>query len=248
MEFTLLGAAVVAVGSMWAATRVFRQSVTYSPRTVFEALLNAMLIGLVTGRIWSMIGTGTNPLTHLGDAFIIRGGVDPIGATIGALAATAWSARRHGFALVDAAAAPALVGLAGWHGACVVTASCLGAATSVPWAMTAPGSAVGRHPVELYAALLLSVAAWVVGRRSTGRTGSAAAAAMLAAAGVRFITEPLRLSLAGSRLVWYGIGVAIGGVALLVTLAKRRTEVERSDLGGEQGEPGEHDDGFGEPA
>jgi len=81
-------------------------------------------------------------------------------------------------------AAAALAGLAGWHAGCVTSGSCLGTATDLPWGYALDGGTVDRHPVELYAALLLAgaaiaVAAWK--QRGFPPRGAPAAAAIAAA-------------------------------------------------------------------
>lgn len=228
MEFTLLFAAVVGVGSAWLAARILRRRPGSSiPDQTFELALNAAVVGLVVGRVWAMVTTGTNPLTHLGDLIVIRGGVDPGGAALGALAALVWTARHDRRETLDGVAPVALWGLAGWHAGCVFTGSCLGAASSLPWAMTQAGSDVGRHPTEVYAALMLAVGAFVLGRLVFRRAGVAAATALLIASGVRLVTEPLRLSLGGGRSTLYLIGCGVGAGALAWSL--RRAEAPGQD-------------------
>ena len=72
-----------------------------------------------------------------------------------------------------------------------------------------------RHPVELYAAALLVIAAFLVarsGRRLLLRSGLALGAAAL----VRLVTEPIRPSLGGGPVGWYALGVILGLAMILV--------------------------------
>ncbi|NIR61686.1 MAG: hypothetical protein GWO02_20450, partial [Gammaproteobacteria bacterium] len=122
----------------------------------------------------------------------------------------------------DGLAAASLAGLAGWHAGCLARDACLGAASDVPWAMTQPGSAIGRHPVEIYAAIALAAAAialswWRSARHAT--PGAAAGLALAAAGAVRLLTEPLRPSLTTGPVLWYGAAVVVG---LVITRAVRR--------------------------
>jgi len=221
MEFTLLFAALSGVATAWLAVKLLdRSERQLIPDHTFELVLNAAVIGVVVGRLWAMIAAGTNPISHPGDFIVIRGGVDPLGASLGALGALIWTTRREGLTALDAIAPVALWGLAGWHAGCVITGSCLGAASSLPWALTEAGSDIGRHPVEVYAALLLAAGALMLVRLPVLRPGVAAALALLVAGAARLITEPLRLSLGGGRTGLYVIGVVVAGVAA-VALARR---------------------------
>lgn len=231
MEFTLLFSTLVAAAAIWVASRLrYRSDPTAVNNAAFEVVLNAAVIGLVTGRIWAMIAAGTNPITNLGDVIVVRGGVDPLGATLGALGALAWTNRRHGLKAWDALAPVALWGLAGWHAGCLVTDSCLGVPSSLPWAMSEAGSTIGRHPVELYTAGLLAIGAITLARLRSQPAGVVAAGALLVAATARFITEPLRLALGGGRIALYGIGMAVGlaAVAGLLRWGTSDDEFDRS--------------------
>ena len=66
---------------------------------------------------------------------------------------------------VSVVLAPALAaGRAVQFAGCVVTECVVGAATGLPWAVQQDGA---RHPVALYAVLLL-IAAWFVASRASG--------------------------------------------------------------------------------
>jgi hypothetical protein len=210
VEFTLLWTALTAAVLGWLGTRIWPQGLPDRPA---DRLLGAGAIGLLVGRITAMIAQGTNPILHPGDILVVRGGVDTAGAAIGALVAYLWSVRGE-LRYLDAIAPAPLLALAGWHGGCLWRAACLGTTSDLPWAFAGPGSVVSRHPVELYVALALILAAWAVGRlsfRPLLRSGLGLAAAGM----VRLITEPLRLSLTGGPTGWYIAAITVGLVAAL---------------------------------
>ena len=228
MEFTLLGAVIIAMAAMWGSVRWWDREGAISeiaPRP-FDALLGAAIAGLVVGRLWAMVATGTNPLTNLGDVILVRAGVDTVGATLGASAMLLWTYRRQFPAALDAVAASALVGLAGWHAGCLVRpGACLGVETSLPWGITDVAGVI-RHPVEVYAALAILAGAFLT--RSVWQRGPAAgltaALALTIAALVRLLTEPLRLHLGDGQILVYAVGVAIGllGMGASVVADRRR--------------------------
>lgn len=70
-------------------------------------------------------------------------------------------------------------------------------------------SEITRHPVELYAALLIAGGAVAVARLGTRvmlKSGAALATAGLA----RLVTEPMRPSLTGGPVGWYVLAVIVG--------------------------------------
>jgi len=210
MEFTLLWAALTAAALGWLGTRIWPEGLPDHPA---DRLLGAGAIGLLMGRITAMIAQGTNPLLHPGDILVVRGGVHTAGATIGALVAYLWSVRGD-LRYLDAITPAALLALAGWHGGCLWRGACLGTTSGLPWAFAEPGSVVSRHPVELYVALALTLAAWAVARlsfRPLLRSGLGLAAAGM----VRLLTEPLRLSLTGGPTGWHIAAITVGLVAAL---------------------------------
>ena len=214
MEFTLLWAALTGVGFAWAGLRLWSEQ---TPPKSIDLILGAATIGLVIGRLAAMARQGINPFTDPFQIILVRGGVDTGFATIGALAALAWllKGRLTGY---DALAPAALFGLAGWHAGCIWRSACLGTASDLPWAWAQAGSTVTRHPVELYAAIGLALAAFAVSRLPWSpllRSG----VALLFAGLVRLMTEPLRHSLTGGPVEWYAAGIALG---LLAVLAGRR--------------------------
>lgn len=216
MEFTLLWAALTAVTGIYLGVRFWGRDLAESG---LDKLIGAAIAGLIGGRIVAMLIQGTNPVTNLGDFLIVRGGVHTGAATITALVTLYLSTERKPTSL-DTLAPAALLGLAGWHLGCVWRGACLGTASNLAWAWAEPGSSISRHPVELYAALGLGLAAWLVSRlgsRLWFRTG----VALFLAAGIRLVTEPLRLSLSGGPTLWYLTGMAAGLALAGIRLATR---------------------------
>lgn len=208
MEFTLLWAALTAVAFVWLGTRIWSD---HLPDHATDRIIGAATGGLVIGRLTAMITQGINPVTNPLDILIIRGGVHTGAATVGAILTYLWSVRWR-LQDLDAAAPAALLGLAGWHAGCLWRGACLGTASDLPWAWTEPGSSITRHPVELYAAFGLVVAAWLVSRlpwHPLLRSGSGLALAGL----IRLATEPMRPSLTGGPVGWYVAGIVVGCAA-----------------------------------
>lgn len=211
MELTLLANALTAAAAVWVANRFLRPKVDRPT----DLLIGAAAVGLLVGRLAAMVGAGVNPLLRPGDILVVRGGVSTGFAALGALGVLAWNQRDDLPRSLDQLAPAALAGLAGWHGGCLWRDTCLGTATELPWAMTAAGSDVGRHPVELYAALALLVAAGVVSRLPD-RPWLRAGVGLGLAGGARLATDPLRVSIVGGPTGWYVAAVILGlGVAAL---------------------------------
>lgn len=218
MEFTLLGAAACGVAGLyvmlwWEGKRGNAADCT---RRLWDVALTASIVGVFGGRIAAMLIDGVNPLTHPGDVLIVRAGVATGWASTVALLTATWLGRRELPAVLDGLAAAALFGLAGWHAGCLTRNACLGTPTDLPWAMTQPGSTIGRHPVELYAAVGLAAAAPAVAwLRSRGGLppGAAAGLALAVAGAVRWSTEPLRPTLTGGPVAWYATAVVCGVAA-----------------------------------
>lgn len=215
MEFTLLAAALTAAAAVWATTRLLARGgrLDRGPERPADALLGTAAAGLVVGRIAAMLGDGINPITNPGDLLIVRAGVDTGFASMGALAALAWAYRGHLPAVADDLAPAALAGLAGWHAGCAWRGTCLGTVSDLPWAWAQTQGGPTRHPVELYAVIGFVLAALLVARLPRIPWLPSAAALALAGA-VRLLTQPLRPSLTGGPVWWYGAAVVLGaGVA-----------------------------------
>ena len=224
MEFSLLGAAAIGLGSAYAVVywEAKRGNAAECSRSVWDTLVTSAIVGLVVGRLAAMIIGGANPVQRPADILIVRGGVDTVWASLGAVAAFALLAKRELLLLADAAAAATLAGLAGWHAGCVLRDSCLGTPTDLPWGYSLPGSNISRHPVELYAAVLFLLAAVVMAawRRRFPPIGTLAAAGLASAALIRGITESVRPVLGAGPGTWYALGSLVGA-ALLAGITSR---------------------------
>lgn len=219
MEFTLLGAALLSAAAVY-ATLYYEEKRRVTPgraRDLWDIVLIAAVTGLFVGRLAAMALAGTNPLTHPADVVVVRSGVDTGWASVAALGALAVAGRRDPWRTADAIAPAALAGLAAWHASCVLRGACLGTPSGLPWAVAQSGSRLGRHPVEIYAALgLLAAAALLLAwTRRLRPPGTVAAIALAAAAAARLATEPLRPVLGSGPEPWYAAGV-VTGLALAV--------------------------------
>ena len=225
MEFTLLFAAAIGVGAGALALRweAARGNAADCTADLWDLLIAGIVVGLFVGRLASMVGSGVNPLTSLGDILIVRGGVATGPAALAALLTVAVLAKGEIVAVADSLAVAALASLGGWHVGCLARDACLGTTSDVPWAMTQAGSAVGRHPVELYTAaiFLIAAAALALYRKRRVAPGVAASAALALAGAVRLGTEPYRLSLSGGPIGWYTAAIVAGLVGIVV--AQRRS-------------------------
>jgi prolipoprotein diacylglyceryltransferase len=209
MELTLLWAALTAAAFAWVGLRLWPDRLPDHP---LDRLLGAAVLGLAAGRLAAMAIQGVNPLTSPGDIIIVRGGVLTGAASAVVVVTLVWTTRRSPSA-VDALAPSVLLGLSGWHAGCLWRDACLGAESTLPWAWGLDGSAVSRHPVEIYAAVGIALGAWLVSRLGW-RPWTRAGAALAIVAGVRLVTEPLRPSLTGGPTGWYLAGLIIGALAL----------------------------------
>lgn len=216
MEFGLPAAAAASVGVAWVVMRAG------GARRGLDHVITAGLTGLLFGRLVAMVSVGVNPLTHPLDILIVRGGVNTVAASLGALASLIWSTRADR-RLLDLIAPGAVAGLAMWHAACLWRSSCLGTVSDVPWGWSLPGSALTRHPVEIYAAAAMAIGAVLLTRIAPGR-GIRSALALSWVAGSRLVTEPLRPSLGGGPVWWYAAAVLVG-LALAVIFDRRSSHL-----------------------
>jgi prolipoprotein diacylglyceryltransferase len=227
MEFTLLAAAAIGIAGVWLMLRweAARGNAARCARNLWDVALGAIGAGVVVGRVAAMVVAGVNPILHPADLIIVRAGIATGWASLGALAVVAWTSRRPPWIVADGLAAASLAGLSGWHAGCVVRSACLGTTTSQPWGFAASPGGLPRHPVEIYAALLLLAAAVAVALwKARGRPplGGPAGLALASAGAVRLVTEPLRPSLGGGPVWWYTAAVA-AGTAIVVAQTMRRS-------------------------
>ena len=226
MEFTLLAAAAIAGAAayvmLWWEAR--HGNAARCTGNLWEIGLVSVVAGIFIGRIVAMLIDGVNPIAHPMDVILVRSGVSTVGASLGSAAVFALQARRSTITMADGISAAALAGLAGWQAGCLVRGTCLGTASDLPWAIAQTGSDVTRHPVGIYAALMLGAAAiglawWKAYRRPPA--GAPAALAVIAAAGTRLVVEPLQPSISGGPVWFYATGLVIGIVALIWSVVRR---------------------------
>ncbi len=217
MEFTLLGAAAIAGGAaygmLWWEAK--RGNAARCAGNLWETALVSAVIGIFIGRIVTMLIDGVNPLAHPLDIMLVRSGVSTVGASLGAAVLFLWQSRKEPVAMADGISAAALAGLAGWAAGCLVRGTCLGTASDLPWALAQEGSTMTRHPVGIYAAVFLGVAAvalasWKAYRRPSA--GVPASIAVTVAAAARLATEPFQPSLSGGPM-WFYAGALVVGLA-----------------------------------
>jgi prolipoprotein diacylglyceryltransferase len=225
MEFTLLGAAAMGVAGVYAMLRweARRGNVLECSRDLWDVAIGGLVVGVFAGRLAAMIADGVNPVTHPADILIVRAGVSTGFAAIAAIGTVAWLGRGEVWAVTDGLAAATLTGLAGWQAGCVTRDACLGTITSLPWGLSLRGSGVGRHPVELYAALLFALAAVVLAAwraRALPPLGVSSGVALTAAGAIRLVTEPMRPTLSPGPVRWYALAVAVGASVILWRLRR----------------------------
>jgi len=226
MEFTLLAAAAIAVGAFWLMLRweAKRGNAAGCALDLWDAGLTAGAVGLLVGRLVAMAKVDINPLSDPAQIILVRSGVSTVGASIAALAMFAFLARKSLLEASDAIGPSALAGLAGWHLGSVVAGSWLGTVSSLPWAQTAPGSDVTRHPVEIYAAALFVIVAFAI---AAWKQKAPAGLSLAAAGAIRLVTESIRISLTGGPVVLYAAGI-VGGVGVMVWRFTTATRQEGS--------------------
>jgi prolipoprotein diacylglyceryltransferase len=235
VEFTLLWAALGGVGSMYGALWwMGRRDTTLCVRDLWDIAIAAGVVGLLVGRLVAMLRDGINPVAHPGDVLLVRAGIDTAAAAVSALMSVAWLARRDPADQLDGLTPAVLIGLAGWHAGCVFRSACLGTPSTLPWAWAQTAGGVTRHPVELYTALLLVAAGFVLFRvRLRYPPAYVVSGLGLAWAGaVRLVTEPLRPALFAGPVWWYGAAVGLGLCAALWqgTIGRRRSAPDTSPL------------------
>ncbi len=229
MEFTLLAAAAFALTGLYAMLwwEARHGNASRCSGNLFEVAITSAALGIFIGRLVAMILDGVNPVTHPADVLLVRAGVSTVGATLGAIAVFAWLSRRELVPMADGVAAAALAGLAGWHAGCIARDACLGTASDLPWAVAQEGSAITRHQVGLYAALLFGVAAVVIAVWKAYRWpgfGVPASAAIAAAGMIRLLTQPMQPSLDGGPVWFYALGVVVGVLGVVWFARARRIE------------------------
>ena len=194
----------------WQSARERRASAPAVPSVLVTAFVLAIVVAVPALPLPASAASVTTV-----NRWTIRGGVDTGFASLAAVGTAALVLRRADGGMwwaLDGLAPAAVAGLAGWHAACLPRAACLGSVTDLPWGIAQEGSVLPRHPVELYAALLLMAVAITLVARKRRRppAGVVAGIALAAAALVRMITEPMRLAVGTRPIVWYTAGVVMG--------------------------------------
>lgn len=231
MDLTLLLRALGAMATMALALWASRRNSPYGASEPFGDLLGAVLVGMAAGRLAYVVGEGIDILENPMELVLVRGGVAPVPAAMGALAYLAWTCRSHLLDRIDRLAPAVLAGMAAWEAGCWWQGSCLGSPTDVWWAMGLPGSDLTRHPVGIYQAALLVVGAALLWWRPLRWRGAIAAAGLAWASAVR-LAVPL-WSVAGwsTWRWWYLAGVLIGlGGVLGARLRCRTRNGEKTGL------------------
>ena len=199
------------------------------PRSLWDIAITSAVLGIFGGRLAAMFMDGVNPFTTPGDIVIVRAGVATGPAALIALVGLVVIARRDLVIVVDGLSAAALGGLAGWHAGCLARDACLGTSSDLPWAYALDGSPVTRHPVEIYAAVLLFFSAAAIAWAKAYRRPIAlvpAGTALLLAGAIRLVTEPMRPALSGGPAAWYWAAVIAGGglIVFAVSQARRKSD------------------------
>jgi prolipoprotein diacylglyceryltransferase len=226
MEFSLLAAAALALAAAWAGIRLEARLRPEIPhRRLWEVIVTSVVVGLVVGRLAAMVTGGLNPIARPADILVIRAGVHTGAASTAALITALVAVRRHPLPTLDGIAPATLAGLAVWHAGCLLRDACLGTPTGLPWGMALPGSPVARHPVELYAALLMAVgaAALLLRRHRPVSPGVVAGIALAWAAAARLVTEPIRPGIGAGPVWWYAAGAIVGVAAALLAATSPRS-------------------------
>ncbi len=229
MDLTLVSRAATAMlvvaGTLW-LTRRRRPGVAEAP---FSDLLGAVLVGMAAGRVAYVVGEGINLISHPVEVLLVRGGITPVPAALGALGYLAWTCRSDFLNRIDYLAPAVLAGLAAWEAGCWWQGSCLGSPSGLWWAVALPGSDLTRHPAGVYAALLLAAGSIWLGLRPPRWRGVAAATGLGWSAGVRLIAPlwsvpgwsmwswwylaAVLLALAGGLAAWRAPGKVAGDPA-----------------------------------
>ncbi len=203
-------------------------------RSAVTDLLGWLILGVIAGgRIgWWLFYDRSRESGPWYEVFALwNGGMSFHGGLIGvaiALALWAWWTKSSFWHLADGLALVTPIGLFLGRLANFVNAELVGRVTDVPWAVIFPGDTVGRHPSQLYEAILegpiLGLLLWRLFRRHPQSPGLIAATFLVAYATFRFLVEFVRQpdeQLGFIALSWLTMGqllslaLWIAGVAVL---------------------------------
>ncbi len=233
MDLTLparvVGALAAAALGLWTGRR--RQPPDYEGP--FGDLMGAVLAGLAVGRLVYLLGEGVDLLARPMDLLVLRGGISPAAAALAALGYLVWTCRSDLWGRMDYLAPAGLWGLAVWEAGCWWQGVCLGSQSGLWWTMGLPGSDLTRHPVGMYAALLLLLGAWWLGGWNLPGRGVATWAALGWASLVRLVVPLWSVETWSRPTWWYLAGFLAGlvGTAASIYRTARPTEDLPADLG-----------------
>jgi prolipoprotein diacylglyceryltransferase len=197
----------------------------------FNDLLGAVLMGIAVGRVAYLLGEGIDLLSRPLELIFIRGGIAPIPAAAAGLGYLVWTCRADLLNRMDHLAPAALAGLAVWEGGCWWQGSCLGSPSGLWWSLPLPGSDLTRHPVGMYAAVVLAVGALLLARRPLRGKGETAAAGLSWICAVRLATPLWSVGAWTNWTWWYLVGLLIGSVGMLTLRIRSRGAKERGASG-----------------
>ena len=226
MDLTLparaMGAMAAAAVGLW----FWRSRRPPDYESPFGDLMGAVLAGLAVGRLVYLVGEGVELWSRPLDVVMVRGGITPGAAAVAALGYLLWACRSDRWARMDYLAPAGLLGLAAWEAGCWWQGACLGSPSGLWWGLALPGSEVTRHPVGIYAALLLALGAWGLVRWGVRWRGVATWSALSWAALVRLLVPWWSVETWSSRTWWYALGllVGLGGTTWAIHRSARRAE------------------------
>lgn len=228
MDVTLLLRAAGAMGAAALVLWLSRRPSPPDPSAPFSDVLGAVLIGMAVGRLAYVLGEGIDLLAHPMELVLIRGGVAPVPAAIAGVCSLAWICRSDLLHRMDRMAPAVLAGLAVWEGGCWWQGACLGSPSGLWWAMTLSGSDLTRHPVGVYAALLLVTGALWLWWRPLRWKGAGAAAGLGWASAVRLAVPLWSVGVWSNWTWWYLVGLLVGLGGVVAAQLKSREPMGES--------------------
>lgn len=140
------------------------------PAGLIDTSLGALMIGLVAGRLVSVLLDDPSSIGSINDLLIVRSGVEFWAGVGVGVTWIAWCARREGVTprrRLAALTAPALVAWACFEGTCLLRDGCAGPVSQ--FGLHPPGLVERMFPVGLAVAVAAALAAW--GTRQLHRRG-----------------------------------------------------------------------------
>ena len=230
MDLTLLlrAAGAMTAGGLWLWMTRSRRPPHYA--TPFGDLMGAVLMGLAVGRLVYLLGERVDILVQPLDFLMVRGGISPVAAGLGAVGYLAWTCRSDLLPRTDYLAPAVLWGVAVWEAGCWWQGACLGSVSQLWWTMALPGSDLTRHPVGMYAALLLAAGALILGWRTWPWRGAATWAALGWVSGVRLLTPLWSVEAWSGRSWWYLFGFLAGVTGVAAAFFRARADAVDLDF------------------